>query len=430
MDEHRPVDEPRAVGEHGRVREREPADTAAGPPGGGPAPDADADGARLRATLEALPLAALLQSPTDRVVAVNHRLIRLFGLQGRVDTRPGAPAAPIAEVVAELLPPGYPSALGPARDAARHRFPRTTEVTLTDGRTLRRGLHPLHDGGRFLGVLWTAQDITERKRAERDLERDNRALAELVRQANEFTAAASHELRTPLTSILSFCELLADPASGEMSRDQREFLAAIRRNAERMRGVIADLLLAGRTRASRLELEFDAVRVPRMLEHAVIDRMATTTAAGVFVCLDCAEGPALRGDEHRLQHVLANLLENAAKFTPRGGRIDVTGRVRADHWEIEVADTGIGVPEEFREEIFHGFKRAPNAQRGGYPGTGLGLAVSRDIVRLHGGELTVGGREDESGREGEDGREREDGREGRGARFLIRLPVAGPREPA
>ncbi|MBB5117488.1 PAS domain-containing sensor histidine kinase [Streptomyces eurocidicus] len=368
-------------------------------------PSEDRD--RLQAVLEALPAGAVLQSPADEVLAVNTKFVRMFDLAGRVDLSPGSPMRAVVPLVRAFFAtgPGAPDEL-----QTRGHVHRTAEIPLTDGRVVRREVEPLRHGGASLGVLWVFQDITERKRREHDLERDNRALTELARQRNAFTAAASHELRTPLTSILSFCELLADPAFGALTADQRSFLDAVHRNADRMQRVITDLLLTTRMRAAALELEFGAVDVPGMLQEAVLDRPASAKTPDVFTVLDCAPGPALRGDRHRLQHVLGNLLENAAKFTPPDGRITVTAAPRDAYWEIEVADTGIGIPEKYREEIFTGFVRAPNAEDGGYPGTGLGLAISRTVVQLHGGTLTAGGTE------------------GEGAAFLIRLPVGGPAE--
>ncbi|WP_079110494.1 PAS domain-containing sensor histidine kinase [Streptomyces roseifaciens] len=358
--------------------------------GEGPGEDLGEDRDRVRpqalldALLEALPSGAAVQSPDGQVLAANGRFHRMFDLDGRTALAPG----------------GVPG--------GRH-VHRTAEIPLPDGRTLRRVIEPLRHEGTYLGALWTYDDITERKRRERDLERDNVALTELARQRNAFTAAASHELRTPLTSIISFCGLLTDPAFGALTHEQASFLEAVRRNADRMQRVISDLLLTTRMRATAgLEPEFGAVEVDRMLLDAVLDRMGTAREAGLFTVLECTAGPVLRGDRHRLQNVLANLLENAAKYTPTGGRISVTAAPRGEFWEIEVADTGIGVPEEFREEIFNGFVRAPNARTGGYPGTGLGLAISRAIVQLHGGTITVGDAA------------------GGGASFLIRLPVAGP----
>ncbi|MFE7114910.1 sensor histidine kinase [Streptomyces sp. NPDC057654] len=374
---------------------------------------APADRDRLQAVMEALPEAAVFQGLGSAVVAVNQRFVDIFGLAG-IDTSAGAPLEPIVESVLALYadPPNW--TVGAAIATGAFRVPRSAEIPLTDGRTILRTVEPLRLRGQLLGSLWTARDITEHKRAERDLERDNRALTELVRRRNRFMASASHELRTPLASILSFCELLTDPAAGRLSADQRMFLDAIHRNAERIRGVISDLLAATTTRSAQMELEFAEVRVARMLENAVHDRMAAAAEAGVFLSLDCAAGPPVRGDEHRLQQVMGNLLENALKFTPRGGNVAVTAAPRGGHWEIEVADTGIGVPEGFRDEIFQGFVRAPNARSGRYPGTGLGLAVSRDTVQLHGGTIGVADAE------------------GGGAVFRVRLPLPAPdaRDPS
>ncbi|MFE6691767.1 ATP-binding protein [Streptomyces sp. NPDC057743] len=363
---------------------------------------------RLQAVLEALPRAAIVQSGDAHVVAVNRRFIELFGLDG-VDHSPGAPLWPVVEEVAGRF------AVRPDPDGARstalaaRRVHRVAEFPLSDGRIIRRETAPLYDAdGRPFGSLWTAEDVTEAKRREHALHRDNASLAELARRRNEFLATASHNLRTPLTSVLSFCDLLADPASGPLGPEQREFLAAIRRNAERMASVITELMETAVLREPRRRLEFGTVDVATMVEHAVLDRMPTLSAAGVFTVLRCRPGPPLHGDAHRLAQVLDNLLENAAKFTPPDGRVEVDAEADDDAWRIAVADTGIGVPEQYREEIFSGFVRAPNAEHGGYPGTGLGLAFSRDVVRRHGGELTVAGDP------------------GQGAVFTVRLPFDRP----
>lgn len=366
---------------------------------------------RLQAVLEALPRAAIVQGGDEHVVAVNGRFVEMFGLAGRVAYEPGAPLGPVVEAVCDTFADRPAWAVESIHTIAARRIHRAAEIDLTDGRVIRRDVEPLYDSdGRPFGSLWTAEDITEDKRREHALRRDNEALAELARQRNEFLAAASHNLRTPLTSIISFCDLLADPASGPLDADRLEFLDAIRRNALRMATVITTLLDTTGMREPQLRLEFGEVDIARMLEHAVGDRMATLTEAGLFTVLSCEPGPPLYGDEHRLEHVLANLLENAAKYTPLGGvvAIDAAPQDGGAIWHIAVSDTGIGVPEAYREEIFSGFVRAPNAESGGFPGTGLGLTFSRDIVRRHGGELSVSDAP------------------GGGAVFTLRLPVAGP----
>ncbi|MEU4212243.1 HAMP domain-containing sensor histidine kinase [Streptomyces sp. NPDC026206] len=366
---------------------------------------------RLQAVLEALPAAALLQGPADEVLAANRKFVRMFDLEGRVDLSPGAPMQPVAPLVRAFFAPGHTGPGTPGEILSGHHVHRVAEIPLTDGRVVRRQVEPLRHDGAYLGSLWVFADISDARRREHDLERDNHTLTELARQRNAFTAAASHELRTPLTSISSFGELLADPAFGTLTAEQSSFLYAIRRNAERMQRVISDLLLTTRMRAAGPEPEFAPVDVPRMLEDALMDQMGAIERAELFAVLDCAPGPALRGDRHLLQHALGNLLENAAKFTPPGGRITLTAAPRGIHWDIEVADTGIGIPDTHRHEIFTGFVRAPNARSGDYPGTGLGLAIGRTVIEQHGGTISAGGRE------------------GEGAVFRVRLPIAGPPAP-
>ncbi|GAA0393688.1 ATP-binding protein [Streptomyces luteireticuli] len=366
----------------------------------------------LQSILEALPAGALLMSPDDEILAVNREFVRMFDLEGRADLSRGAPVRPVVPLVRAWFTTAGHTGPGPGEILARRPVHRVAEIPLTDGRVIRRQVEPLHHDGAYLGALWFFGDVTERKRREHDLERDNVALTELARQRNAFTAAASHELRTPLTTVISFGELLTDPAFGALTAEQRSFVDAIRRNGERMQRVISDLLFTTRMRAVGPELEIGDVDVPGMLRDAVLESLCTGPGAPppVFTVLDCTPGPPLRGDRHRLRHVLGNLLENAAKFTPPDGRITVAARPRGGCWEITVADTGIGIPENAREEIFSGFVRAANARTGGYPGTGLGLSIARELVALHGGTLTAGGTE------------------GKGASFLIRLPVEGPAE--
>lgn len=361
----------------------------------------------LRAAMESASIGVLCQGEDGHVVAANTTLRTLFALEPECDTSPGAEVLPLVRSIAARYRPDHPAARHAVRDHAR-RVHRIAEIPLRDGRVVRREAVPLSEGGAHLGFLWTFRDVTEAKHIERALRRDNDELERVVRERGAFAATASHELRTPLASVLSFCALLADPASGELNAGQREFLDAIARNAENMRRVTARLLHSPGVREDPHAMELDAVRVDRLLDHALVDRLPDLTAGGLFATLTCEEGPPLRGDGHLLARVVANLLGNAAKYTPPGGDVRVTAAERDGVWEIVVADTGIGVPETARETVFERSVRGANAESGGYPGSGIGLAVSRAIVHQHGGTLTAGGEE------------------GEGAVFRLRLPVAGP----
>nr|WP_223183209.1 MULTISPECIES: ATP-binding protein [unclassified Streptomyces] len=151
------------------------------------------------------------------------------------------------------------------------------------------------------------------------------------------------------------------------------------------------------------------VLVHELIERVVLEALQRAGGGGPCVVAECPPtGPPLLADGGLLTGALEELLGNALRFTPDEGLVEVIGRPAADHWTIEVGDDGIGVPLEYHEEIFTAFVRAPNARRGGYPGTGLGLAGALDTVRLHGGTITVRDREG-----------------GPGAVFTVRLPVTG-----
>ncbi|QDQ11550.1 PAS domain-containing sensor histidine kinase [Streptomyces spectabilis] len=346
------------------------------------------------AVLRAIPMGALLVGDDGRVVAANPQFSEVCGLHG-VDTATGAPADPIADAVARLLPERDAAALR----SLRGQFVRKAEIRLRDGRTLRRSRQPIDAGEQHLGVLWLVEDVTEQRRYEADLHRHIDTLGELARDRAEFAARTSHELRTPLATVLTFCELLSDPATGALGEVQREYLDTIRRAATRMQDMADGLLHRYAEAASGAPPSFAPLAPGPLLARLVHDITPWATRDGVFVALDLPGGepPPLTADADQLERALTALLDNAVKFTPAGGTVTVTARPsegsddgdRPPGWRITVADSGIGIPKEFQEEVFTEFVRAPNARRGAYPGTGLGLSVVRDAVRLHSGTVTV-----------------------------------------
>ncbi|WP_051854796.1 PAS domain-containing sensor histidine kinase [Streptomyces sp. NRRL B-1347] len=348
------------------------------------------------AVLRAIPMGALLVGDDGRVVAANPQFTEVCGLHG-VDTSTGAPADPIADAVVRLLPEHEAAAL----PTLRGQFVRKAELRLRDGRTLRRSRQPIDAGEQHLGVLWLVEDVTEQRRYEADLHRHIDTLGELARDRAEFAARTSHELRTPLATVLTFCELLTDPATGALDEVQRSYLDTIRRAATRMQDMADGLLHRYAEAASGAPPSFAPLDPGRLLARLVHDITPWATRDGVFVALDLPGGepPPLTADADQLERALTALLDNAVKFTPAGGTVTVTARPchgpgdtdgdPPPGWRITVADSGIGIPKEFQEEVFTEFVRAPNARRGPYPGTGLGLSVVRDAVRLHSGTVTV-----------------------------------------
>ncbi|WP_405663720.1 ATP-binding protein [Streptomyces sp. RK9] len=362
------------------------------------------------AVLRAIPLGALLVGEDGRVVAANPQFATVCGIEG-VDLSTGASAEPIAEAMAHQLPDVDVAKAG----ALRGQFVRKAELRLTDGRTLRRSRQPIDAGDTRLGVLWLVEDITDQLRYEDDLHRHIDSLGELARDRAEFAARTSHELRTPLATVLTFCELLADPAAGTLTVAQREYVDTIRRGAQRMHDMADGLLHRYAQAAGAAPPAYAPLDPGPLLARLVADATPLATRGGVFVGLDLpAARPPLVADADQLERALAALLDNAVKFTPAGGAVTVTGRLSEDDsadspgWEFTVRDDGIGIPKEFHEEVFTEFVRAPNARRGPYPGTGLGLSVVRDAVRLHAGTVTL------------------HSSEGHGTAVEVRLPAAGP----
>ncbi|QES41616.1 sensor histidine kinase [Streptomyces venezuelae] len=389
---------------------------ASGSPGPSTGPSASAVPLNLRLTaqvaealLAAVPEGALLVGADERIVAVNRRFVELARLQD-VDTSSGAAVDALAAAVAEQLPSGSTS----LRQLNRRQFPRTAEVRFLDGRVVRTSRRPIDVAGERVGVLWLAEDITERRRRETDLRRHIRTLGELARERSEFTARASHELRTPLATILSFCDLLAPPSGEPLSAAQATYLDTIRRNAQRMQEMVDGLLHAATATASggRQETAYARVDMARLLGRLTGELQPRAETAGLFLVHDHEPGPPAYADRGHLENALAALLDNAVKFTPAGGTVTVSAHPYDEPdgagWEISVADTGIGIPKEFQEEVFTEFVRAPNARRGAYPGTGLGLSAVRDAVRLHDGHVAV------------------HGGEGEGTVVVVRLPMGRP----
>jgi len=240
-------------------------------------------------------------------------------------------------------------------------------------------------------VAYLGLDVTTARADERALHAELARLRAADTDGDStFVPTVAHELRGPLSSVVAFAHLLGDPAGGELTEDQRTYLDVIDRNANRLLRLIEDLLLLSRLQSGRLPLQPAPVRVPAIVEPVIADHEDAAGAAGVTLGWDCADGPELVCDEARIQQVLANLLGNALKFTPAGGRIDVSAAPAGGGWRLAVADTGVGIPAAEQPRLFSPFFRASNAAaRTGTPGAGLGLLISRAIVELHGGTIEV-----------------------------------------
>jgi PAS domain S-box-containing protein len=284
--------------------------------------------------------------------------------------------------------------------------------------------------GKVIGASKIARDISERKRAE--IEREELLLKETAARAeaeaanrgkDEFLAIVSHELRAPLNAILGYNYMLReetpDAARLKSSCD------VIERNAKMQLRLIEDLLDSARIASGKLRLELRSLDISPVIADAIDMMRPAAEAQGVLLRVVKEDGsgpeesappnpqPAIvRGDAARLQQIIWNLLSNAIKFTPAGGRVELRAERAEGHIRIIVSDTGNGIPPEFMPYVFDRFRQADSSGSRRYGGLGLGLALVKRLVELHGGKV-------EAASEGH----------GRGSTFTVTLPLETQSEP-
>jgi signal transduction histidine kinase len=209
------------------------------------------------------------------------------------------------------------------------------------------------------------------------------------RHKSEFLANMSHELRTPLNAIIGFSEVLTERMFGELNEKQDEYLKDIHASGQHLLSLINDILDLSKIEAGRMELDRSAFDLPSAIENALILVRERASRRGIRLgsTIDERLG-AIDGDERKVKQVLLNLLSNALKFTPEGGRIDVGARLHNGVAEVSVADTGIGIAPADQDAVFEEFRQVGTTDKKA-EGTGLGLALSRKFIELHGGKIWV-----------------------------------------
>jgi PAS domain S-box-containing protein len=275
------------------------------------------------------------------------------------------------------------------------------------------------EDGRLRGFAKLTRDVTDLKRAENleahgaqreqmlEAERSARIEAQrAARMKDEFLATLSHELRTPLNAILGWTQLLRMPHAREQVDLQRA-LEVIERNARAQVQLVDDLLDLSRILAGQVRLDVQRIALVDVVSAALESAQPTAAAKGVRLekVLD-PRGSMVSGDPGRLQQVVWNLVSNAIKFTPKGGRIQVLLQRINSHVEVSVSDTGIGIPAAFLPHVFERFSQKDATAGREHGGLGLGLAISKQLVELHGGSIHAMSRG-----------------EGQGATFIVKLPL-------
>ena len=334
-----------------------------------------AERARLEATFASLDDGVLTLDGEGRILHLNAAASTLFGF---------ASAAPSGVRLWEVV--RFPGLEEGIRRALQERRPFQSTVDMGP-RTLSLRLGPVREGS---GAVLVARDVTEDRRYD-----------ELRR---EFVANASHELRTPLTMIQGYVETLVDGAWRDPARAP-EFLEVIDKNVRRLADIVRDLL-----DLSRLESGGEVVAARPVDAGALLERVRDAYApmAGArrqTLAVDPPAAVSFQADPILLERALANLVDNAIKYTPEGGSVRLGAERRGDRMLLRVTDTGIGVPPEDLGRIFERFYRVDKSRSREMGGTGLGLSIVKHIAQLHGGDVAV------------------ESSPGRGSVFTITLPA-------
>jgi signal transduction histidine kinase len=223
----------------------------------------------------------------------------------------------------------------------------------------------------------------------REIEQKSRELETASRHKSEFLANMSHELRTPLNAIIGFSEVLSERMFGEINEKQAEYIADILQSGQHLLSLINDILDLSKIEAGRMELELSDFDLSNAIENTLTLVRERAVRRGITLGRTVDERLGIiRADERKVKQVLLNLLSNALKFTPEGGRIDVRGTARDGTAEISVTDTGVGIAPADQEAVFEEFRQVGTADKK-VEGTGLGLAISRKFIELHGGRIWV-----------------------------------------
>jgi PAS domain S-box-containing protein len=314
--------------------------------------------------------------------------------------------------VLEIIAPEEREAYRAGLESVLAGTPRAVETTFVarDGRCIRvEGFEscrfvdhrPLSIRGFFRDVTQRHQIEEEReqlleaeRRAAELLAEQNERLRQLDEMRDEFVSLVSHQVRTPLTSIRGFLELLRDGAAGPLTDEQQRFLGFVADGSQRLLELADDLLFISRVDAGKLKLSLEDVDLGSLVAAAIEALQPVGDERGVALALEAEETPLVHVDQSAIRQAVDNLLSNGVKFTPKGGRVTLRVGTRDGAVLLEVADTGIGVPEAEQARLFERFFRASNALAHAIPGTGLGLAIVKEIANAHGGtvefESTVG----------------------------------------
>ena len=337
-----------------------------------------------RETLDHLYEGIAVFGSDGRLKLSNPAYAKMWGLTPE-DTGGEPHVSQLADKFRDFLDDGGDWSERKARLVGRLTTDRASSTTLhrRDGSVLQAVTLPLPDGNTLLSYL----DVTDTRRVENALRERTEALEEAGRLKSEFLANVSYELRTPLTSITGYAEMLTNKTyAGELNPRQLGYASNILESAQAFTRLVDDILDLATIEAGYMELDTSPVDIHAMLQSVLNLQQAQARNLGLRLEFDCPTTiGTVPGDERRLKQVMFSLVSNALKFTPTGGSVTVAARREGERVALVVSDTGVGVATEDQARIFEKFERANTRQSG----AGLGLALVKSFIELHGGSVEL-----------------------------------------
>lgn len=337
--------------------------------------------ARLETTFSGMTEGVLVTDQRGDILHLNPAFQEMLGLKEKAEGRSALEVlanVPTNDAIQEVIRKGEP-------------VEREITFEKPNRRIFQVHFSPMRRDRKLFGVVSVFHDLTEIRRLE-EVRRD-------------FIANLSHELKTPLTAIQGFSETLLE-SRGEDEERKRKHIEVIFRHATDLGHLMENLLNLSKIESGKEEIRMESIQLRPFIDH-LLDRFSVPSEVRkIQIHNEVPENaPPLQADPHKLNQILANLVDNAVKYTPEGGEVWIRSEVKAKEYEIEVQDNGPGIPKEDQSRIFERFYRVDKARSRETGGAGLGLAIVKHLVELHGGRIDV------------------DSTPGKGSKFQILLPA-------
>lgn len=337
------------------------------------------EASRSQAILEAVADGVVVTGPENKITFLNKSAVNILGLDA--EKMVGQPLDAFGGIFGKAASAWVQTINDWSSSPASHQAGDSyaEQLELEDGRIALVHLAPVILQDDFLGTVSIFRDVTHE--------------VEVDRLKSEFVATVSHELRTPMTSIRGYVDILLMGAAGALNENQTHFLQIVKNNTERLNILVNDLLDISRIESGRVTLALQPVNLRDVAENVLAEalRRSQEEKKPIAFALDAAQDlPHVYVDAERIRQVIGNLIDNAYRYTPKNGQVTV--RVHAlneNHVQVDVQDTGIGIPLQDQERIFDRFFRGEDPLVLATPGTGLGLAIVKQLVEMHNGRIWI-----------------------------------------